>query len=174
MSEPLNFHAIVGPNGMCSCGVEADGTVVTCGGLLEELIQERLAALSAPPVGDVERLIATLGPFLKHGVGCRLGKVVEPVACPSCGEKMIRVRNASGYLNDDQFDAVKAGDWFCKRHEDIRYVWEHKLPKQDCTCGLEAALAGRGRPRPPQEPKSGSVSGAAAAAWSRGGLRRAK
>lgn len=30
-----NFHAIVGPNGMCECGVRADGSVVTCQGLLE-------------------------------------------------------------------------------------------------------------------------------------------
>ncbi len=39
MSEPLNFHAIVGPNGMCMCGVEADGTVVTCGALLKAEIE---------------------------------------------------------------------------------------------------------------------------------------
>jgi hypothetical protein len=40
-TERPNFHAIIGPNGMCMCGVEADGTVVTCGGLLDALIRER-------------------------------------------------------------------------------------------------------------------------------------
>lgn len=42
-----NFHAIEGPNGMCACGVRADGTVVTCGALLEQEISERTAALRA-------------------------------------------------------------------------------------------------------------------------------
>ena len=30
-----NWHSIVGPNGMCECGVKADGTVVHCGELLK-------------------------------------------------------------------------------------------------------------------------------------------
>jgi len=37
----MNFHAITGPNGMCMCGVDAHGTVVTCGQLLEAYIRER-------------------------------------------------------------------------------------------------------------------------------------
>ncbi len=54
---------------------------------------------------------------------------------------MSLVRDTGGYLNRDQFDAVKAGDWFCKRHDDaVVYAWEHDLPKHDCTCGLTARL----------------------------------
>lgn len=37
-SESLNWHAIIGPNGMCLCGVQADGTVVRCGDLLDRLL----------------------------------------------------------------------------------------------------------------------------------------
>jgi hypothetical protein len=40
-----NFHAIEGPNGMCACGVRADGTVISCGLLLEEYVQRRIGAL---------------------------------------------------------------------------------------------------------------------------------
>jgi hypothetical protein len=29
-AESLNWHVIIGPNGMCRCGVKADGTVETC------------------------------------------------------------------------------------------------------------------------------------------------
>jgi hypothetical protein len=55
-----NFHAIVGPNGRCECGVLTDGTVVTCGDLLEAYVQRRLAALSASGAGvgaDAIRLL---------------------------------------------------------------------------------------------------------------------
>lgn len=45
----FNFHAIAGPNGMCECGVRADGTVVHCSDLLEAYVQERLSALRAVP-----------------------------------------------------------------------------------------------------------------------------
>lgn len=34
----LNFHAIVGPNGMCMCGVDPDRGVVTCANLLDKYI----------------------------------------------------------------------------------------------------------------------------------------
>ncbi len=34
--------------------------------------------------------------------------------CPVCGGKLLRVRNESGWMNNDQFDAVKAGDWMCE------------------------------------------------------------
>jgi hypothetical protein len=45
--QPLNFHAIIGPNGMCMCGVKEDGTVVTCGGLLKAQQQQQLEATTA-------------------------------------------------------------------------------------------------------------------------------
>ena len=86
--------------------------------------------------------LARLRPYLCHKVTCKRGEVVEPVPCPSCGESMRRVRNDSGYLNDYQFDAVKAGDWFCKRHDPIVYVWDVNVQKHGCTCDLDTVLAG--------------------------------
>lgn len=44
MNEPRNFHSIIGPNGMCECGVLADGTVVRCGELLESQIRDAFRA----------------------------------------------------------------------------------------------------------------------------------
>lgn len=49
-----NFHAIEGPNGMCACGVKADGTMVTCAALLEAYVQERILALAGAPVNEEE------------------------------------------------------------------------------------------------------------------------
>ncbi len=45
MKSEHNFHAIEGPNGMCACGVRANGAVVHCELLLEEYVQRRIAAL---------------------------------------------------------------------------------------------------------------------------------
>ncbi len=42
-----NWHSIVGPNGMCECGVKADGTVVTCGKLLDVYVREQAARIGA-------------------------------------------------------------------------------------------------------------------------------
>lgn len=48
-----NFHAIIGPNGMCACGVRGDGTVVTCGQLLDELVERRAAARVEAQLRDI-------------------------------------------------------------------------------------------------------------------------
>lgn len=91
----------------------------------------------------------SLRDYVQHKADCKRGKVVTPVRCPNCQEPMNPVRNTSGYLNSDQFDAVKAGDWFCKRHDEATvYVWEHDLPKHGCTCGLSALLAQPETPQP--------------------------
>lgn len=47
MTSP-NFHAIEGPNGMCRCGVLADGTVETCGDLLRQYVQAQVRAIWQP------------------------------------------------------------------------------------------------------------------------------
>ncbi len=39
-----NWHSIVGPNGMCECGVKADGTVINCADLLRETPAEPATA----------------------------------------------------------------------------------------------------------------------------------
>ena len=37
------------------------------------------------------------------------------IKCPVCDAELIAVTNpANSALNDDQFDAVRVGDWYCK------------------------------------------------------------
>lgn len=54
--------------------------------------------------------------------------------CPSCGAPLYRVRQSSGsYLNADQFDAVRAGDWYCDKcsgtrgASGYRYYWNSEI-----------------------------------------------
>jgi hypothetical protein len=62
----------------------------------------------------------------------------EPVAsqpvCPECGTELRAVTNDGGYLNDDQFDSVRAGDWYCFRcpgngrgRSGYRYYWDREV-----------------------------------------------
>lgn len=58
----------------------------------------------------------------------------EPMPnCPECGNPLQKVRNTGGWMNDDQFDAVKAGDWFCECHNNGRgnaplaYYWNREV-----------------------------------------------
>jgi hypothetical protein len=58
---------------------------------------------------------------------------VEP-ACPECARPLQKVRKASSSpLNDEQFDAVRAGDWFCEHHTNGRgntsyaYYWNREV-----------------------------------------------
>ena len=57
--------------------------------------------------------------------------------CPQCGTKLTPVEQSPlSSLNADQFDAVKAGDYFCPRcpsnHRGIAphcYWWTNELPE---------------------------------------------
>lgn len=59
---------------------------------------------------------------------------VTPV-CPGCSQSLHRVTRPSGsMLNDEQFDAVRAGDWYCAKcpsngrgNTKYRYFWSHEL-----------------------------------------------
>lgn len=61
-----------------------------------------------------------------------VGSAPSPL-CPTCGCALFKVRNESSYLNDDQFDAVKAGDWFChtcvgkEARSGFKYWWNREL-----------------------------------------------
>lgn len=63
---------------------------------------------------------------------CRCSKALRS-CCLDCGESLERVVNR-GPLNSDQFDAVKAGDWFCKAcKSDVastgyKYFFDSQLP----------------------------------------------
>lgn len=57
--------------------------------------------------------------------------------CPQCGGPLERVRQSAGSaLNSYQFDAVKAGDFYCKScptnergQSPFCYWWERELPE---------------------------------------------
>lgn len=51
---------------------------------------------------------------------CRCSKALKN-ACPTCGETLIAVRY-SGYLNSDQWDSIKGGDWYCNTCTDPSVV----------------------------------------------------
>lgn len=61
-----------------------------------------------------------------------VGSWPSPI-CPTCGCELFKVRNESTYLNEDQFDAVKAGDWFCRTcvgkeaRSGFKYWWNREL-----------------------------------------------
>lgn len=57
----LNFHAIVGPNGMCMCGVRDDGTVVTCGELLRLRYEPKRYS-----VEDIEEITAAITAIVRE------------------------------------------------------------------------------------------------------------
>lgn len=54
--------------------------------------------------------------------------------CPDCGKQLQPVCQSNGsYLNSDQFDAVKAGDWYCeycpgdRGKTGYRYFWNYEI-----------------------------------------------
>ena len=54
--------------------------------------------------------------------------------CPQCGKPLVRVtQDTDSYLNAEQFDSVKAGDYFCETCKDdstktgYKYFWEKDL-----------------------------------------------
>jgi hypothetical protein len=54
----------------------------------------------------------------------------EP-ACPHCARPLRKVRYPGGHLNEDQWDSVRAGDWFCEDCRNwpkrYRYFWNSDL-----------------------------------------------
>ena len=65
--------------------------------------------------------------------------------CPRCGQSLKPVEQESGALNDDQFDAIKAGDWYCEHCKGsrgktgYRYYWDREL-QGNTTYGNEVSV----------------------------------
>ena len=65
----------------------------------------------------------------------RRAQPAEPL-CSKCGGRLQAVTNQNGYLNDEQFDSVRAGDYVCKSckgdraKSGHRYYWKQELPAQ--------------------------------------------
>jgi hypothetical protein len=56
-----------------------------------------------------------------------------PERCPDCKRPLQKVRYPGGYLNEDQWDSMRAGDWFCEECPSLpvtkkyRYFWNRDL-----------------------------------------------
>lgn len=61
--------------------------------------------------------------------------MTKQLICPQCRNKLIKVvQSCTSALNPDQFDAVKAGDYYCQTCPDndrgsskLCYWWTHEL-----------------------------------------------
>jgi hypothetical protein len=95
------------------------------------LFDQADAALSPAPVldlGEIERAL--------EDAPCRC-KILTHRTCPQCGADINgnRVKNP-GWMNDEQRDAVKAGDWFCLNCKDpetrtgYKYWQDSELPSE--------------------------------------------
>ena len=57
----------------------------------------------------------------------------EPVACPKCGGTLHRVVYSGGVFNRDQWESMRAGDWYCETCPDraegvrYRYFWNSEI-----------------------------------------------
>lgn len=72
---------------------------------------------------------------------------VYPLRCPVCAGELKSVTNETGWMNSEQFDSVKAGDFYCEHckgeegKSGHKYFWDKDLPKNVETCDRCAALA---------------------------------
>lgn len=65
--------------------------------------------------------------------------MTKQLICPQCHGKLRRVtQSTNSPLNSDQFDAVKAGDWYCptcpsnnRGNLNLCYFWTHELLDSD-------------------------------------------
>jgi hypothetical protein len=78
---------------------------------------------------------------------CRCEKRVKANNCPQCGELLFPVAYRGGALNEEQFMAVRAGDYYCKTCKGIeaatgfKYFWEREFEVEVHTCKRCAAIA---------------------------------
>jgi hypothetical protein len=70
--------------------------------------------------------------------------------CPTCARALHKVMRPSGsMLNDDQFDAVRAGDWYCdtcpsneRGNTGYRYFWTRELAQPPAVSASPAKCGG--------------------------------
>jgi hypothetical protein len=73
----------------------------------------------------------------------------EKPTCPDCARPLQKVRYEGGYLNEDQFDSIRAGDWFCEKCPKLdppkryRYFWNRDIaarsPDREAGSGTDDA-----------------------------------
>ena len=69
-----------------------------------------------------------------------LCKTIPIDRCPLCDKPLDRVYNTGGVLNDEQFDSVRAGDFYCSNcsgaeaKTGYKYWWSFELQRRVETC----------------------------------------
>lgn len=83
---------------------------------------------------------------------CRTELVSQ--SCPQCSRPLYRVtRDPDSPLNEDQFDSVRAGDWYCtscrgtEARTGYKYFWVRELKQQKIACARCAALSSAPAPK---------------------------
>lgn len=90
------------------------------------------------------RLREAIQGHCQHTAGCNANRP-RSYACPDCGNELVRVKRPL-YLNEDQWDATKAGDFYCvacageRGGTDYRYYDSGELPRGECSCWVGSAL----------------------------------
>lgn len=110
----------------------------------------RLRADLQAAEATLRELRAALTTYGQHKHDCRFGKPVT--VCPIClGSLKPVVQSANSPLNEYQFNAVKAGDYYCtlckgdEGNTPFKYWWARELQKQGCDCGFSALLTPAGQ-----------------------------
>jgi hypothetical protein len=81
--------------------------------------------------------------------------------CPTCARALHKVMRPSGsMLNDDQFDAVRAGDWYCdtcpsneRGNTGYRYFWTRELAQPPAVSASPATPSDEETPCPVRSDK---------------------
>jgi hypothetical protein len=81
--------------------------------------------------------------------------------CPTCARALHKVMRPSGsMLNDDQFDAVRAGDWYCdtcpsneRGNTGYRYFWTRELAQPPAVSASPASPSDEETPCPVRSDK---------------------
>lgn len=99
---------------------------------------------SHPPAALSTRVRA-LEDYVRHKSDCAKGK--RQRVCPQCFSPLKGVtQSQNSPLNEYQFDAVKAGDYYCalckgdESNTGFKYWWTRDLKVFPCSCGLDALL----------------------------------
>ena len=84
------------------------------------------------------------GCFVGAGSPSTGNPLIQIPNCPKCGNPLEKVRQSSNSpLNEEQFDSVRAGDWFCKCHSNERgnkpwaYFWDSEVLQSETSSTIE-------------------------------------
>jgi len=66
-----------------------------------------------------------------------IANIMKNIECPQCGTKLIPIIYPGGYLNRDQWESIRAGDYLCEVCPDNNrgtqkkcYWWKYEVTKK--------------------------------------------